>query len=253
MTKSQIQSHFTKLYDLNEEQSFYLTIHAKRFEVVLNWIKDKNFDSVLDVGPSFLSELLFEKFGIKLSLMGFDALDSLGGHLASDKILQQTLFIQQDLNFWEAKPNDKKFDLIVCCEVMEHLYTCPIKLLKNFYQLTNQNGYLIIQTPNAASLRKRISLLFGKNPFEIPRENLKNPGHYREYTTSELKKFATEAGFKVKNLFVDEYFEYPSITSKIYRFFKGIIPPRLKSGLTIILKKELHPRSFSEGEGSAGE
>lgn len=253
MTKSQILVHFNSLYNLNEEQNLYLEIHSKRFELILNWLNPKNFGSVLDIGPSFLSELLFKRFNDKLSIMGFDATESLGGHLASSHIFEQTNFIQQDLNFLDAKALRQKFDLITCGEVIEHLYTSPKRLIQQFAQMLNANGYLIIQTPNAVSLRKRLLFLFGRNPFEIPRENLNNPGHYREYTTKELKQLAVQNGFKVEKLMLDEHFEYPSTTSKIYRTFKNIIPPNLRSGITIILKKEPHPQSFSEREGSAGE
>ncbi|WP_017258637.1 class I SAM-dependent methyltransferase [Pedobacter arcticus] len=253
MTKSQIRSYFQKLNDLNEEQKLYLEIHAKRFEIILNWSNNKNFSSVLDIGPSFLSELLFARFNEKLSIMGFNATESLGGHLASPNIFKQANFIQQDLNFLDAKMLHQKFDLIVCAEVIEHLYTSPKCLIQQLSQMLNADGYLLIQTPNAVSLRKRLSFLTGKNPFEIPRENLKNPGHYREYTAKELKQLAAQSGFTVEKLILDEYFEYPSTISRIYRTFKNIIPPTLRSGITIILKKEPHPQSFSEGEGSVGE
>lgn len=237
MTKNQIFSYFNSLYRLNEAQKLYLRIHGKRFEIVLDWLKHKNLSSVLDVGPSFLSELLYLKLGNKLSLIGFDASESLGGHLASNAILKKTHFIQQDLNFWDAGKTNATFDLIICAEVMEHLYTSPNRLFQNFYSSLNPKGYLIVQTPNAVALRKRLLLLFGKNPYEVPRENLKNPGHYREYTATELRQLATKTGFGVEKLIIDDYFEYPSLTSKIYRIFKNIIPPSLKSGITIILYK----------------
>lgn len=236
MTKSQILNHFNDLYELNEEQKLYLTIHSKRFEVILTWLKDKKFSSVLDVGPSFLSELLYKTYEDQLSLLGFSSKNSLGGHLSSTEIFKKVNFIQQDLNFLDAQTTRQKFDLIVCGEVIEHLYTSPKLLLQNFGQMLNSNGYLIIQTPNAVSLRKRLSLLFGKNPFEMPRENLNNPGHYREYTPLELKQLATENGFFIEKLILDEYFEYPSVTSSMYRTFKNIIPRNLRSGITLILK-----------------
>lgn len=95
----------------------------------------------------------------------------------------------------------------------------------------------MIQTPNAVALKNRIKLLFGKNPYDIPRENVKNPGHFREYTVKELADIAQKAGFEVQEIITDEYFENPSIKSKIYRSLKTIIPASLKSGITIILKK----------------
>ena len=65
-------------------------------------LKNKDLQTALDIGPSFLSELLYPKFGANLWLMGFDSRNSIGGHLASDAIIKKTNFIKQDLNFLEA-------------------------------------------------------------------------------------------------------------------------------------------------------
>ncbi len=237
MKKNQIITHFNNLYNLTDEQKVYLAVHSKRFELILNWLNDKDLKTVLDIGPSFFSELLYPKFQSNLWLMGFNHEDSLGGHLASDAIIKKTNFIAQDLNFLEANKLTVKFDLIICAEVIEHLYTSPNKLFKHLHNFLNNEGYLIVQTPNAVALRKRLYMLLGKNPFEIPRENLDNPGHYREYTLKELKIFALKNGFSIEKVIQDEYFENPSFLSKTYRTFNKLIPPNLKSGITLILKK----------------
>jgi 2-polyprenyl-3-methyl-5-hydroxy-6-metoxy-1,4-benzoquinol methylase len=238
MQKEQIISFFNSRYSLNEEQSAYLTIHAKRFELILKHVNQYSYQQVLDIGPSFLSILLQEKYHTNLSLLGFADLESTGGHLPNFEVLKQNNLIIQDLNFWQAMQNDsKKYDLIICAEVIEHLYSSPFILLQNFYSLLAKNGVLIIQTPNAVSLKKRLKLLFGKNPYDIPRENIKNPGHFREYTLKELVAIGNKTGFKVQDAFTDEYFENPSLTSKIYRSLKPIIPANLRSGITLILQK----------------
>lgn len=237
MNKIKIEHFFNKEYQLNEEQKLYLKIHAKRFEIILSNITHQHSAKVLDIGPSFLSYLLYQKFGENLSLLGFNEQESFGGHLPDSSIFQKVNLIKQDLNFWKVNNEDQKFDLITCGEVIEHLYTSPHTLFDNFYKSLNKNGILIIQTPNAVSFRKRLALLFGKNPFEMPRENLSNPGHYREYTANELTYLASKNKLKVETVFLDEYFEYPSKTSKIYRGFKNLIPKNFRSGITIILKK----------------
>lgn len=238
MTKQAIISFFEEKYHLNEEQKLYLTIHAKRFEVILSLISNRDFNKVLDIGPSFLSELLYNQFENKLSLLGFDDEESAGGHLPDSSIFKKVNFIAQDLNFWDySNTKISNFDLIICGEVLEHLYTSPGMLYQNLYQSLNKNGILIIQTPNAVSLRKRLKMLFGQNPFEIPRDNLKNPGHYREYTINELVKLGLESGFTLEKILLDEYFEYPSKLSQLYRKFKSFIPKPLRSGITIVFKK----------------
>ncbi len=238
MLKKEIRTYFYDNFELNQEKKDYLEIHAKRFETILSIIENKNFDAVLDIGPSFLSELLYQKFGEKLTLLGFDAKESEGGHLPNFNILKKTKLIKQDLNFFKAYAEDlPKYDLIICAEVMEHLYTSPKILFKNLSHLLNKNALLIIQTPNAVALRKRLALLFGNNPFEMPRENLENPGHFREYTAKELIALGEINGLKIVRIIFDEYFEYPSTLSKFYRFFNAIIPKNLKSGITIVFKK----------------
>ena len=238
MKKQEIISFFEDKYQLNKEQKLYLTIHAKRFEVLLSLIQSKNFNKIMDIGPSFLSELLYQKFKKNLSLLGFDGSQSSGGHLPDLKIFEKVGFIPQDLNFWNPSQNQiSDFDLIACGEVLEHLYTSPSILFQNFYKSLNKNGRLIIQTPNAVTLRKRIKMLTGKNPFEIPRENLMNPGHYREYTSKELIELGESNSFSVEKLIMDDYFEYPSTLSTIYRTFKICIPKSLRTGITIVFKK----------------
>jgi SAM-dependent methyltransferase len=238
MDKEQIISYFNAKYQLNEEQTAYLNTHAKRFELVLKHINQSNDQQVLDIGPSFLSILLKEKYQNNLTLLGFADLESTGGHLPDIEILKKNNLIVQDLNFWKVDKNTNlTYDLIICAEVMEHLYSSPVILLQNFYNSLKSNGVLIIQTPNAVALKNRIKLLFGKNPYDIPRENVKNPGHFREYTVKELADIAQKAGFELQEIITDEYFENPSIKSKIYRSLKTIIPASLKSGITIILKK----------------
>lgn len=238
MTKQEIISFFEDNYQLNDEQKLYLNVHSKRFEVVLALIQHQSFSKVLDVGPSYLSELLYRKFGKGLSLIGFEGAQSIGGHLPDLGIFEKVEFIHQDLNFWNSTENKiDGFDLIICAEVLEHLYTSPKTLFLNFSKILNKNGLLIIQTPNAVSFRKRLKMLTGKNPYELLRENLKNPGHFREYTKKELITLGLECGFTTKEIIMDEYFENPSIGSKIYRAFKNIIPKNLRSGITIVLKK----------------
>jgi len=238
MTKPGIIHFFNEQYTLNEEQQLYLSIHAKRFEIIFSLINKNPQTKTLDIGPSFLSELLYKRFGENLSLLGFKNEDSFGGHLPNSSIFEKVKLIEQDLNFYQLSSQiTEKFDLIICGEVMEHLYTSPKKLFQNLHRLLNKHGILIIQTPNAASLKKRLTLLFGKNPFEMPRENLENPGHYREYTTQELIDLGKVNHFSIKKIIHDEYFEYPSTKSKIFRSVKSLIPKKLRSGITIIYQK----------------
>ena len=79
-----------------------------------------------------------------------------------------------------------RYDLVVFAEVIEHLHTSPVHTLAFVRGLLADAGVLILQTPNAASLPKRLKLLAGRNPYELIRADGGNPGHFREYTLAEL-------------------------------------------------------------------
>lgn len=87
--------------------------------------------------------------------------------------------------------------MVVFAEVIEHLYASPRLVLRFLHHLLSGAGVLLIQTPNAASLTKRVKLLAGSNPYEKIREDATNPGHFREYTASELREYASSEGFEV--------------------------------------------------------
>jgi 2-polyprenyl-3-methyl-5-hydroxy-6-metoxy-1,4-benzoquinol methylase len=83
-------------------------------------------------------------------------------------------------------PAEGTFDLICFNEVLEHLYTAPETVIPALVRLLRPGGTMVIQTPNAAALNKRLMLLIGRNPYERIRTDLTNPGHLRELTKAEL-------------------------------------------------------------------
>jgi hypothetical protein len=131
-------------------------------------------------------------------------------------------------------------------EVLEHLYTAPQLVLGFVKSLLRPNGFLILQTPNAASLPKRLKLFFGRHPYEKIRTDPRNPGHYREYTISELRALAEEFGFRVERCVTAFYFDaryahdesgsgtggalFGGLKNVVYR----VLPPSLREGITVV-------------------
>lgn len=79
---------------------------------------------------------------------------------------------------------DNHFDLIFVLEVIEHIYDTD-QLISEAYRLLKPHGTLILSTPNLASLKNRIRLLFNLYP-----ENLEysrqGAGHIHLYTLKVL-------------------------------------------------------------------
>ena len=71
-----------------------------------------------------------------------------------------------DLNTQKLNIENNSVDLILMCEVIEHLYN-PDLVLEECYRILKKNGKLIITTPNLTSWFNRILFLFGYFPLNL--------------------------------------------------------------------------------------
>jgi SAM-dependent methyltransferase len=180
----------------------YASYHKERFEYLLEKCIELRPDrntKVLDVGRSELSYILSGYYN-NVTTVGFplvekeagDTKDSIGGENAFNG------HIVYDLNWaQELKPIDteQRFSLIVFAEVIEHLHTAPELTLYVLAELLEPGGHIIIQTPNATTVHKRVKLMLGWHPYERIRIN--KTGHYREYTKRELIEVVQAVGLEV--------------------------------------------------------
>jgi len=223
----------------------YRGFHAPRYAYLLRLLEDlgANADSrMLDIGASHLTDLMREKFGARVDTLGF------GEDLRSDQGNHYCFNLNDAQSADTCRTDLPQYDLIVMAEVLEHLYVAPQLSLAFTKKLLLPNGRLIVQTPNAASLRKRIKLLFGQNPYEMIRIDPENPGHYREYTIAELRGIADELNLLVDRCETGFYFDtrfvhdaegrlvrhnpFGAIKNAFYRN----LPGNLREGITLVLR-----------------
>ena len=110
----------------------------------------------------------------------------------------------QELDLMEPPPfSDQRFDLIIFTDVIEHLPRSPKKLLNEFNRILKPNGYLIVSTPNVSNLKHRIEMIFGRH-FYFPIESWFNSddfvGHFREYTSKELRYIIENSNFEIRKI-----------------------------------------------------
>jgi SAM-dependent methyltransferase len=223
----------------------YLAYHAPRYEYVLGLASrylPAGPSRILEIGPSPLLPLLAGTFGCAVDSLGLEP-EATGPH---------GRHFHFDLNDCSSRPEPPglpRYDLVVFAEVIEHLHTSPLHVLSFVRGLLGEAGILLLQTPNAASLPKRLKLLAGRNPYEEIRPDAGNPGHFREYTLRELRGYARRTRLEVVEVGRRFYFDaryahhdesscrpeplLGAIKNGVYR----ALPPFLREGLTLVLRR----------------
>jgi SAM-dependent methyltransferase len=216
----------------------YLAFHQPRFKFLLELVKNQVHlpARILDIGPS--------PFTLMLRDLLKSPIDSLGHEPeCSGPEGHHYHFNLNDTQYREKwRPDLGPYDIIVFAEVLEHLFTAPELVLSYLRGLLAPDGVLILQTPNAASLRKRVKLALGTNPFERLRTDPSNPGHFREYTRRELGQILSQVGFAIKNSWARYYFDARFAVHTV-----GNEPPDHLGGLAKNIVNKMLPGFLREG------
>jgi SAM-dependent methyltransferase len=184
---------------------------------------------ILVVGPSYETRMLREE-------LPEATVDTLGWYDDRFPLREGEQHVELDLNDADRPPLEPH-DVVICSEVIEHLQVAPVPVLRYLGDALADDGRLILQTPNAASLPNRLRLLLGRNPYEAIREEPRNPGHFHEYTVSELRDAVTAAGLEVERVFTANYFDHGSRKNRAYRAAGRVLPGTLREGITMIARR----------------
>lgn len=102
---------------------------------------------------------------------------------------------------------DESFDVVIMCEVLEHLNFNPLPLIKEINRVGAPDSLFYVSVPNFAYYRKRLDLLFNRpilQPVSAYFDQLDGSkdlivnGHWREYTKSELINLLTRMGYGIE-------------------------------------------------------
>ena len=127
----------------------------------------------------------------RVSLIGFD------GKPATE------LFDYTNINLEEhtLPMADASLDVVLFCEVIEHLLNDPLRALAEIKRTLRPDGHLILTTPNVARLENVARLLAGDNIYD-PYSGYGPYGrHNREYSRLELVRLLEFCGFTIETIF----------------------------------------------------
>lgn len=219
------------------ESLHYLETHRHRWELLLGLVTAFAPRRILDVGASYEAEAMRVRLpGVTVDSLGW--LDYRWPPRAHEHHVEVDL---NDLQFAERRPGLARYDVVVAAEVIEHLYTAPTIVLRYLASALEDDGALILQTPNAAALKKRLQLARGRNPYEPIRENRYYAGHFHEYTVGELEQAAAAAGLDVESCLLANYFRTGSRKNAAYARLERWVPRGLRDGITMVLRRANQP------------
>lgn len=183
----------------NKRELEYFLIHQDRFRQILERIQSLELPSgarILDIGcyPPYMYDVL--------SALGYRMSGISSKHEPMRNKDISVVNIETDVLSYKAH----YFDLLLFSEVMEHLVVSPLVYLEKFRKVLKPSGILLITTPNASGLHKRIPALFGRSTY-FPLSELYDTHHgdgslyhrhNREYTRNELQEVLSNAMFTIR-------------------------------------------------------
>jgi 2-polyprenyl-3-methyl-5-hydroxy-6-metoxy-1,4-benzoquinol methylase len=97
---------------------------------------------------------------------------------------------------------NSKFDIITCFSVIEHLPFSPRPVISRMFKYLDEEGFVVVGTPNQVHLFNRIKCALGMNTwedFDYISNSKEFFGHVREYTSKELKDLVGNSKSNHKN------------------------------------------------------
>ncbi len=179
--------------DFFEKDEYYVQQKPRYFNSLKQILKlpISSSDKVLEIGGGQLALLLKQLYEIEGSVADVN-------NKYSDSLLKFGInFKPCDLLYDDLEERDV-YDLVVLCEVIEHMPVPPYVILNKIKQWIKPGGLIFMTTPNLYRLRNLVRLALGMKVFDtfvIP-EKGQSIGHPLEYSKTQLKWQLENAGFQ---------------------------------------------------------
>jgi len=224
------------------ELANYLNEDFERFLITWNLLRNHS-GAALEIGanPYFTTILLREFSNLTMTLTNsFDGNSkgkssqtvSYGCPKATGSIAFSGEFEYENLNVEiDGFPyENESFDVVIFCEVVEHLISDPVAALIEMSRILKPGGTLIVSTPNVARLENVSKMIVGANIYD-PYSGYGPYGRQnREFTRHELVHLLQFCGFTVDNHFTTDVHSDGALS---------MVPPKTLSELVSHRKDDL--------------
>ena len=189
------------------EVEAYARADFRRFVYTLSLVPDEPGIKVLELGanPYFTTTLIRKFRRADLHLANFFEHVAIGdsqpvtvrstGEVISYPYKQFN--IEQEVFPYD----DNTFDVVLFCEIIEHLQNDPVHALMEIRRILKPGGKLVVTTPNVARLENVLKLIDGENIYDPYSDYGPYGRHNREYNQRDLHCLLSENGFRVTTMF----------------------------------------------------
>jgi 2-polyprenyl-3-methyl-5-hydroxy-6-metoxy-1,4-benzoquinol methylase len=190
------------------KQSNYLSASAWRYAITLDQLnlafgRSLRDTTVLDIGsyPGHIAALLSKCQRAKVTGLTMVTSPEFEDHMHSVGVAVGVCDVERD----PFPAADGSIDVVICCELIEHLEGDVHHMLREAKRVVRNDGLLFLTTPNHASMSHRWALIRGRSvypPLDDPDypfyagASVRNPmRHVREFTGDEITTLLSQTGF----------------------------------------------------------
>jgi len=251
-TLEDYNSEPTGLGGIQHERT-YLYYHINRFRCTIAdimTILEERFDKnarVLDISAFYgFVAVALSKLGYNLNVTDLPAVFNCHG--LSTKLIKNGIhFKPSDLVDILPYP-ESSFELVSCCETLEHLNFNPLVVLKHIHDILIPGGVLYLTVPNVSRLYNIVKHIKGQtddvfmNMFSIQNADgtfpIQSSGvHWHEYASKEICMALECAGFRVQEINYREHFDnYGVVKSFINKLIIKCFPHFAETIVVVALK-----------------
>jgi len=212
----------------------YASYHLQRFVRSLELLPALAGNAeVLELGacPYFMTVMVEKYLGYKITAANFhadygDAILSPEAEitLSSSRYRESYTYRYKMFNV-ERDPfpyPSGSFDMVLCCEILEHLPMDPSRMLCESHRVLKPGGSLFITTPNVLRLSSIYNLIYGRNiHFPYSTDGVYGR-HNREYTPGELSDLLKLHNFEPEIIVDDAYPHDPYPRDALYQCLSAL-------------------------------
>lgn len=198
-----------------EELRPYVEADFKRFVYTLSLVPEQTGQQILELGanPYFTTTLLRKFRNADLHLANFFDQPGRKGKQkvtihSTGEVIEQA-FKQFNIEAETFPYDDNTFDVVLFCEIIEHLLTDPVHALTEIKRVLKPGGDLVLTTPNVARLENARKIIAGENVYDPYSGHGPYGRHNREYTQEDLFSLLTGNGFTVRTIFTADVHPVP--------------------------------------------